>query len=190
MIAGAVFDIPRAISRGPGNQRAIGVRRRLTTLSLRRSSRLGIGSAVAVCETGRVSLTHVNIDVGRGRGPRHTVRFILDSGMAYSVLPWRTWHGLALKAGGTMEFTLADGTRIRRRFTECRFHYGGSDVSSPAILGERDDHAVCGTVTLERLGLVLHPLERTLRPMRLLARLFKSARGGGSPPAASPVPSR
>lgn len=145
---------------------------------------------MAACQTERVSLTHVNIDVGRSRGPRHTVRFLLDTGIAYSVLPWRVWHALALKAAGTMEFTLGDGTRIRRRFTECRFHYGGADVSSPVILGERDDNAVCGTVTLERLGLVVHPFERTLRPMRLLARLFKSARGGGSPPAVSHEPSR
>jgi predicted aspartyl protease len=136
-----------------------------------------------------VSLTHVNIEVGRGRGPRHTVRFILDTGTVYSVLPLRVWHALALKPGGTMEFTLGDGTRVRRRFAECRFKYGGSEVSGPALLGERDDHAVCGTVTLERLGLVVHPFERTLRPMRLFSRLFKSARGGGSPPEASPEPS-
>jgi predicted aspartyl protease len=137
-----------------------------------------------------MSLTHVNLDVGRERGPRHTVRFLLDSGNAYTVLPMRVWHALALRPDGTMEFTLGDGSRIRRRVVECRFRYGGADVSSPAILGEADDHAVCGTVTLERLGFVVHPFERTLRPIRLLARLFRSGRDGGSRREASRAPSR
>jgi predicted aspartyl protease len=137
-----------------------------------------------------MSLTHVNLDVGRERGPRHTVRFLLDGGNAYTVLPMRVWHALALRPGGTMEFTLADGTRIRRRVTDCRFRYGGTDVSSPAILGEVDDQAVCGTVTLERLGFVVHPFERTLLPIRLFARLFRSGRDEGSRRAASRAPSR
>jgi predicted aspartyl protease len=137
-----------------------------------------------------MSLTHVNLDVGRERGARHTVRFLLDTGTAYSVLPWRVWRALALRPTGTMEFTLSDGSRIRRRIADCRFRYAGADVPSPAILGEPDDHAVCGMVTLERLGFVVHPFERTLRPVRLLARLFKSGRVEGSPPGASRAPSR
>jgi hypothetical protein len=63
-------------------------------------------------------------------------------------------------------------------------------VTSPAILGERDDQPVCGTVTLERLGFVVHPFERTLLPVRLFARLFRSGRGEGSRPGASRAPSR
>jgi predicted aspartyl protease len=137
-----------------------------------------------------MSLTHVNLDVGRERGPRHTVRFLLDTGTAYSVLPMRVWHALALRPAGTMEFTLADGSCVRRRVADCRFRYGGRDVPSPAILGEADDHAVCGTVTLERLGFVVHPFERTLRPVRLFARLFRSGRDEGSRREASRAPSR
>jgi len=36
------------------------------------------------------------------------------------------------------------------------------------ILGEGDDEALLGAVTLESLGLVLHPFERSLRPMRMM----------------------
>jgi hypothetical protein len=36
------------------------------------------------------------------------------------------------------------------------------------ILGEAGDEALMGAVTLEILGLVLHPFKRTLEPMRMM----------------------
>jgi hypothetical protein len=36
------------------------------------------------------------------------------------------------------------------------------------ILGEADDEALLGVVTLEILGFVLNPFNRTLQPARLL----------------------
>jgi hypothetical protein len=36
------------------------------------------------------------------------------------------------------------------------------------ILGEPSDEALLGAVTLEILGLLLHPFKRTLEPMRML----------------------
>jgi hypothetical protein len=36
------------------------------------------------------------------------------------------------------------------------------------ILGEPGDEALLGVVTLENLGLVLHPFSRTLQPARML----------------------
>ena len=115
-----------------------------------------------------MGLVHVDVEVSRDGGPKQTLRFLVDSGAAYSLLPWRTWHALGLKPKRTLEFTLADGTTIRRRVSECRFTYQGIDASTPAILGERHDEALLGTVTLENLGLVLNPFERTLRPMRMM----------------------
>jgi hypothetical protein len=70
-----------------------------------------------------------------------------------------------------MRFALVDGTRIRRRLSDCRFSYRGIDVPSPVVLGERRDAPLLGTVTLEALGLVLNPFDRTLRPMRLMMAL-------------------
>jgi hypothetical protein len=67
-----------------------------------------------------------------------------------------------------MKFRLADGTPIRRQLSDCRFIYRGIDVPSPVILGQRRDAALLGTVTLESMGLVLNPFDRTLRPMRLM----------------------
>ena len=37
---------------------------------------------------------------------------------------------------------------------------------TPVILGEPRDDALLGVVTLEEMGLVLNPFERSLQPMR------------------------
>lgn len=50
-------------------------------------------------------------------------------------------------------------------------------ATSPVVLGEREDEALLGAVTLETLGLMLNPLTRTLQPMRmLLAGLTRNRR--------------
>jgi predicted aspartyl protease len=108
------------------------------------------------------------MQVSRDGGPRQVVQFLVDSGAVYSVLPWRVWRALKLKPQRTLKFSLADGTTIRRGVSECRFVYEGIEASSPVVLGQRQDEALLGTVTLETLGLVLNPFDRTLKPMRMM----------------------
>jgi len=115
-----------------------------------------------------MGLVRVGVEVSANAGARAEVEFLVDSGAVYSVLPWRVWRALKLKPTRALKFSLADGTTIRRRVSECRFKYEGIEASSPVILGERNDEALLGTVTLETLGLVLNPFERTLKPMRML----------------------
>ena len=115
-----------------------------------------------------MGILQVDVDVSSESGARETVRFVVDSGVTYSVLPRRVWRALGLKPKRTLDFSLVDGTTLRRRVSDCRFAYEGIDAPSPVILGERNDEAVLGTVTLENLGLVLNPFDRTLKPMRLL----------------------
>ncbi len=121
-----------------------------------------------------MGVTYVRAMVGRpdGRGRRLGVRFLVDSGALYSVLPEKTWRTLGLKPQRTAEFVLADGTSLTRRVSECRFEIAGQAATSPVVLGEKDDGPLLGAVTLETLGLMLNPLNRELLPMRLmLARL-------------------
>jgi hypothetical protein len=55
---------------------------------------------------------------------------------------------------------------------ECTFEVAGVAATSPVVLGHADEGPFLGAVTLETLGLVLHPLSRRLVPMRLfLARM-------------------
>ena len=51
--------------------------------------------------------------------------------------------------------------------SECYLILPQGQSHSPVILGEEDDAALLGVVTLEILGLVLNPFSRTLQPMRM-----------------------
>jgi predicted aspartyl protease len=105
------------------------------------------------------------------RGKALPVRFLVDTGAVYTVLPERTWRRLGLRSERTVDFTLADGTTISRGVSECRFELAGRAATSPVVLGQPDDGPLLGAVTLETLGLMVNPLTRRLVPMRhLLAR--------------------
>jgi clan AA aspartic protease len=96
------------------------------------------------------------------------VKFLVDSGATYSLLPADVWRELKLTPKRTVAFTLADGTTIERQVAECHFALAGQDGHSPVILGEPDDDTpLLGAVTLEVLGLVLDPFKRTLQAMHL-----------------------
>jgi len=99
------------------------------------------------------------------------VRFLVDSGALYSVLPRDNWKALGLKSDRELEFVLADGTTLRRGVSECVFELEGHRATSPVVLGETEDEALLGAVTLETMGLMLNPLNRTLQPMRIPARV-------------------
>lgn len=107
-------------------------------------------------------------------GRSKAVRMLVDSGAVWSLLPAADWRDLGLSPERTCEFSLADGTRITRRVSECRFTYEGESATSPVILGEEDDVALLGAVTLESLALVLNPFDRSLHPMRLLLAQFRA----------------
>lgn len=115
-----------------------------------------------------MGIVSVDVEVSSESGRRTTTTFLVDSGASYSVLPYAVWRRLKLRPKRTMRFALADGTEIQRQLSECRFAFEGVDAASPVVLGERNDVALLGTVTLETMGLVLHPFERQLRPMRLV----------------------
>jgi len=116
-----------------------------------------------------VALTHVRGRVSR-TGTRRAVevRFLVDTGAVYTVLPERTWRTLGLKPERSAEFALADGTTITRGVSECRFTVQGQSATSPVVLGAPDDAPLLGAVTLETLGLMVNPLSRELLPMRLM----------------------
>jgi clan AA aspartic protease len=119
------------------------------------------------CRPG-TGIVSVDVEVSGDSGERTTATFLVDSGASYSVLPRAVWKRLKLRPKRSMRFELADGTEIRRQLSECRFTFEGIDAVSPVVLGQHKDVALLGTVTLETMGLVLHPFERQLRPMRLL----------------------
>jgi len=113
--------------------------------------------------------------VGKVRGPsgEEEVRFLVDSGATYTVLPEKVWRRIGLNPLREHEFTLADGTIIRRKVSECYISLPQGEGHTPVVLGEADDQALLGVVTLEIFGLVFNPFKRTLQPMRMLIACFQ-----------------
>ena len=70
------------------------------------------GPRVEVLRSWRMGLTQVPSRVKRpdGRGAAVRVRFLVDTGALYTVLPEHVWRTLRLKPTSTAEFGLADGT--------------------------------------------------------------------------------
>ena len=101
-------------------------------------------------------------------GQRATVRFLVDSGATYTLVPHDVCRVLGLAPKRTVTFTLADGTPVSRAVSECHIALPQGDAHTPVILGEPGDEALLGVMTLGILGLVLHPFKRTLEPMRML----------------------
>ncbi|MEK7216669.1 MAG: aspartyl protease, partial [Chloroflexota bacterium] len=76
-------------------------------------------------------------------------------------------HSYGLTPSRTQSFSLADGTTVDRAVSECLLRLPQGEGHSPVILGEPGDEALLGVVTLEIMGLVLNPFNRTLQPMRM-----------------------
>lgn len=96
------------------------------------------------------------------------MRFLVDSGATYSLLPDDVWRSLGLTPKRSITFMLADGTPIERSVGECYFILPQGEAHTPVVLGELGDKPLLGVVTLENLGLVLNPFTRELQPMRML----------------------
>ena len=115
-----------------------------------------------------MGLTYIEGTAVGATGVEVPVRFLVDSGATYSLLPYDDWLQLGLAPKRELVSSLADGTEVQRQVSECYLRLPQGEGHSPVILGEPGDEALLGAVTLEILGLVLNPFSRTLHPMRML----------------------
>ena len=115
-----------------------------------------------------MGLTYVDGVATGPSGVSRPVQFLVDSGAKYSVLPFDDWRAIGLSPTRRLTFVLADGTQIQRDISECLLSLPQGTGHSPVVLGEPGDEALLGVVTLENLGLVFYPFDRTLRPARML----------------------
>jgi clan AA aspartic protease len=114
-----------------------------------------------------MGLTFIEGVVTGATGKSRTVKFLVDSGASYSLVPLDVWQEIGLEPKKKATFTLADGTTIERNISECHIALAGEEGHSPVILGQPGDDALLGLITLENLGLVLDPFQRTLHAMKL-----------------------
>ena len=115
-----------------------------------------------------MGLTYVQGTVTGPSKKRARVKFLVDSGAKYTLLPFRTWKAIGLRPKRRLTFTLADGTEIERDISESYIKLPQGDGHTPVILGEPGDEALLGGITLEELGLVLNPFQRSLKPARMM----------------------
>ena len=112
--------------------------------------------------------TYVEAEAIGPTGKREAVRLLVDSGATYSLLPEPVWRAIELTPQREMSFILADGTSVERQVSECLMSLVEGEGHTPVILGEPGDEGLLGVVTLEILGLVLNPFNRTLQPLRAM----------------------
>jgi clan AA aspartic protease len=101
-------------------------------------------------------------------GKQAKLKFLVDSGATYTLLPKKVWRAIGLKPMDSLKSVLADGTEVERKVSECRIALPQGRRHTPVMLGEKGDEALLGVVTLEIFGLILNPYSRQLQPMRMI----------------------
>ncbi len=117
-----------------------------------------------------MGLTHVQARVVNPARPRRaaSLKFLVDSGAVYSVVPGATLRRLGIKPHSVRTFLLADGSEITRRIGDAVFILDDRRGASPVVFGESGDSVLLGTVSLESLGFVLDPIRRVLRSLPMV----------------------
>ncbi len=114
-----------------------------------------------------MGITYVD-GVVSNNNKQEKIKFLVDSGSTYSMLPKSVWEKLGLKSERETELILADGTVITRGISECYIVLPEGKGHTPVILGESDeDEPLLGAITLEEMGFILDPLKREIRPLKV-----------------------
>jgi clan AA aspartic protease len=95
------------------------------------------------------------------------LRFIVDSGSTYSVVPAAVLNQLGIRPLRRQTLELADGRTVTRQKGAAVFSFRDYMGTTDVIFGEKGDATLLGVLTLEALGLALDPIKRTLRPTKL-----------------------
>lgn len=121
-----------------------------------------------------MGVTFVKATIKNPEKPTKTadVEFLVDSGAIYSVVAAKTLQNLGLKPHREQEFTLADGTKVKRKIGDLIFEVSGVRAAAPVVFGQKGDSQLLGVFTLEALGFVLDPFKRELRPAKLWLAQF------------------
>jgi clan AA aspartic protease len=115
-----------------------------------------------------MGLTYIEGTVTGPKRRRATLKFLVDSGASYTLLPQKVWRAIGLKATDAVTCTLADGTEVKRNVSDCFITLPQGKRQTPVILGQKGDEALLGVGTLEQFRLVLNPFNRKLQPMRMM----------------------
>ena len=127
---------------------------------------------VQYCSCGRIAmgLTRVEAKLENPleRQRRSTVRFLVDSGAVYSVIPAQELEKLGIQPSGERTFFLANGQPVKRQIGEVRITFQGQSATCVVLFGEKGDNTLLGVTTLENLGLIFDPMRQKIMPLPML----------------------
>jgi predicted aspartyl protease len=96
---------------------------------------------------------------------RAAVEAIVDTGAMINWLPQRVVEALGLQAMGTLEVRFADGgIEGRTVYGPITLRIDGRFAVTDAVAGSDDTEALLGVVTLERLDLLVDPVDQKVKP--------------------------
>ncbi len=116
-----------------------------------------------------MGITSISATITDLSGTRKTTgNFLVDTGASYTVLPKSMADKLKLKPERSQEFSLADGSTVKRSLGSAVVKIDGKQAATTVVLGKKDDSPLLGAVTLEGMGLMVDPFNRKLREMKLM----------------------
>src|SRR5215813_2655253 len=95
---------------------------------------LTTGSSIAEDFESELGITYAEGTLTGPNGKQAVVRFLVDSGAVYTLVPHDVWKALDLQPKRTQNFSLADGTQIARSVSECHIAMPQGDSHTPVIL--------------------------------------------------------
>ena len=123
-------------------------------------------NTVACTEDPFMGLTALEIGVANPAEPKlvEPVKFLIDSGAVYSVVPADILQHLKINPLTEEEFYLAGGSKITCKKGVAVLKYGDRIGGADVIFGQDGDSTLLGAFTFEALGLSLDSLRRELKP--------------------------
>jgi predicted aspartyl protease len=100
-------------------------------------------------------------------GKSKVLRFLLDSGAVYTVIPEEGLRALDIRPTSFEEFILANGEMIRKPVRNAYSEPKGKVRTAPVVFGDKEVYLL-GATTTEALGMMLDPIRRELRPLPMV----------------------
>lgn len=86
-----------------------------------------------------MGVTYIEGVVTGPSGKQEIVRFLVDSGAKYSLLPKSVWKAIELQPKRKLTFVMADGTTLERSVSEAHVGLPQGEAHTPVVLGEGKD---------------------------------------------------
>jgi clan AA aspartic protease len=96
-------------------------------------------------------------------GQTYTEKFLVDTGATDSLVPARALRTLGIEPVGTKSYELADGSREEFLFGLAEIKFMNEITAGRVIFGPDDVEPLLGVTALESAGVVVDPVNQTLK---------------------------